>query len=169
MTLFKGLAVTAACAGAGPAAACQHLTQHFELCDEGTPWATGDWVNGGDSAALYLDDVQYEGFEDYTSRDTSRPIARDLRRIVARHRDAMTARHGTDSFRTGTLHVVRTTDTRLDHDGSPELRVLMIGEAGDERLLMTVKTRHDMPLEEIDRLSRAWAGMIRPKPEPAGN
>jgi hypothetical protein len=169
MTPFNAVVVAWTLVISGPAAACQHLTQHFELCDEGTPWATGEWVNGGDSAALYVDDVQFEGFEDYASRDTSRPIAGDLRRILARHRDAIEARHGTDRFHTGTLRVVRSTDTRLEYDGSSELRVLMIGEAGGERLLMTVKARPDMALEEMDRLSRAWAGMIQPKTQQAGN
>jgi hypothetical protein len=151
--------------------ACEDLTQHFELCSEGTPWAAGRWENGGDSATLYLGTIGFEGYEQYIGSDkaTSLRGALDLfLRETAENRTRQN--HVRDKFSTADLKIVRSIDTEQYKADDPTLWVVMIAQAADKtRIELSLTAPQDTPVADLDRLSREYAARVRPRPEQAGN
>ena len=113
MSLMR-MVFTASLAIALPQAAraCQYLTQHFELCDEGTPWANGTWEQFGDGATLHLDGVAYDSFEDYLGRDDAVPPEANLKFLMTHwDEDAQVLNHQTDTLSHPDMPVLRTINT----------------------------------------------------------
>lgn len=146
--------------------ACEYLTQHFELCDEGTPWANGTWEQGGDSATLHLDGVAYDSFEDYLGRDDAQLPQANLKYLMTHWaEDAKVVNHGNDTLPHPDMPVLRTINTITFPNDPPQLRVTMIAHANGERILMMLRAPSDMPVEQIDQLSRDYAALVRPRKE----
>lgn len=156
----------------GPAVAggCDYLTEHFELCLEGSAWAEGRWENGGDSATLYLADkrfaqeLSFEGFEDYVGKDRGKTLGDDLAAATAlRSADETRVELGRDRFRTGDLKGVRQiTLTRFAGD-APRLVVEMVAAAQGERIFIRMNAPSDMPLPEMTAISNDIVERIHPR------
>ena len=159
------LAICAALMLPATAMACEKLTGNFTLCTEGTPWAKGNWVSGGDSDTLYLGDIAFEGFEDYGGSGSGKSLAADMAFTEGRwSNDATTvvAPHVNDQFRTKTLNVYRTIETVTHATETPTLWVTMIASGGGNRIMMTVRAPAETPVDQIDQMSRDFATLIRP-------
>jgi hypothetical protein len=145
------------------AQACDYLTEHFELCAEGTDWANGTWEQGGDSATLYLGKIGFEAFEDYLGHDATQTIGAELNTVMASWADtAKIDHHSRDSLKTPDLKIVRTIDTLAFSGDAPTLRVTMIAVSHRQRIMLMVSAPPDTPLDTLDKLSQAYAGLIRP-------
>lgn len=141
---------------------CAYLSQSFDLCAQGTPWAGGRWEQFGDGATLYLGDIGFDGFEDYFGRDDSKSIAEDLASVTSdRDPDDLVVPHLRDAFVTDDLHVERSIDTMTFGDRAPQLRVTMIGQVGSERIMMLVSAPAETALAEIEIMSRDYAALVR--------
>jgi hypothetical protein len=163
-----GLILSAAMALAVPGAAqaCQYLTSHFELCDEGTPWANGTWEQGGDSATLHLDGVKYDSFEEYLGRDDAQLPEANLTYLMTHWaEDAKVVNHLYDSLPHPDMPVLRTINTITFPNDPPQLRVTMIANAKGERILMMLRAPGDLSVDQIDTLSRDYAALVRPRQE----
>ena len=148
------------------AQACQYLTSHFELCDEGTPWANGTWEQGGDGATLHLDGVKYDSFEDYLGRDDAQLPEANLEYLMTHWaEDAKVANHANDTLPHPDMPVLRTINTITFPNDPPQLRVTMIAHAKGERILMMLRAPGDMPVDQIDQLSRDYAALVHPRQE----
>jgi hypothetical protein len=145
------------------AEACQYLTSKFELCTEGTPWANGEWVQGGDSATLIVDGVEYEGFFPYLDHDPALTPSAELDHLARNWGDETKVKtHQRDRLRSDTLAIERVIQTIRFESRQPELRVTMIAEAGDQRILLMVRAPSGTSIDRIDELSRLYAGLVRP-------
>ncbi len=163
------LAAAVAAMMPGMATACAYLTQHFELCTEGTDWAKGRWEQGGDSATLYLGKIGYEGFEEYLAHDPKLSIEAELAAGLAGvHEVAPVAPIERDRPAHPTLSVVRSIDM-VTFNEKPELRVTMIADAGTERIMIMVRAPADTPLDTIRMLSQGYLELVRLTPDTAGN
>jgi hypothetical protein len=146
--------------------ACEYLTEHFELCSEGTPWASGRWENGGDSATLYVGDVGYEGFEDYLGYDLTQPMDRQLQGIFTAMNDGSDTKVlQQDRLASTDLALVRMIFDRINpaRTDERELRVTMIAEAAGARIMLNVVAPPDTALADVDRLSRDYVALIQPR------
>jgi hypothetical protein len=156
----------------GSALGCDYLTHHFEHCIEGTPWAQGVWEQGGDSATLHLDNIEYEGFEQFIGSDeqTSLRGALDLllRKTSDRHPERKTVQR--DKFSTADLKIVRIIVTDVDYKGQPRINTWMIAQAPDRtRIMLSVRAPIGTDVAEMDRLSRAYAALVKPRTGLEGN
>jgi hypothetical protein len=152
--------------------ACEYLTQHFELCSEGTPWATGRWENGGDSATLYVGDIGYEGFENYLGYDLTQPMDRQLQTLFTAMNDGSDAKVlQQDRLASSDLALVRVIFDRINpaRTDERELRVAMIAEAAGARIMLDVIAPPDTSLADVERLSRAYVALVQPRAPEAGN
>ncbi len=165
--ILKSLAVFAALALLpGAATACDYLTEHFEICSEGTPWATGTWENGGDSSTLYLGKIGFEGYEGYIGSDKQRTLRGALDLFLRETADNRTrVHHLRDKFSTADLKIVRSIDTEKYGDNAPQVWAVMIAQAGKQRIELRLIAPADTPLADVERLSRDYAALIRPRAE----
>jgi hypothetical protein len=166
MTLSRMLcAVTVLCLGS-PAIACEYMTTHFQICTEGTPFATGVWEQGGDSSTLYLGEIGFQGFEDYIGQDNGQDHDSQLNRLVASSTESGTVdHHSRDKLTMPDLRIVRSIDTIAFPDTKPILRVTMIAASITDSILLMIEAPADTPLDAIDQLSRDYAALIRPRQE----
>lgn len=145
---------------------CGHLTQHFQICDAGTPYAAARWESGGDTDTLILDGVEYTAFEDYLNRDMALTIAQERDAVLEMWADTIVTHHHTDRFRAGKMRVVRSIDTRDYAGNGPQLEATMIGEAEGQRVMMRVvmagKPVTAATRRALDTLSKTYAGLISP-------
>lgn len=155
---------------AGPALACEYLTEHFELCLEGSPWAGGRWENGGDSATLYIRDERYapelsfEGFEDYYGKDRRKALSGDLAAVTeATGSDETRVEMDRDRFRTADLKVVRVVNMTSFAGDAPHLVVEMIAAAKGERIFILMNGPSDVPVPEMKAISQDMAARIHPR------
>jgi hypothetical protein len=143
--------------------ACEYLTQHFELCAEGTDWANGVWEQGGDSATLYLGQVGFEGFEEYLARGEGPTPADELNAIQKYWSDdAKIEPFVRDTMTTDYLTVERSIDTLRFGDDTPVVRATMIASAKGEQIMLMVSAPPEMPLAEMEYMSRHYARLVRP-------
>ena len=134
------------------------------MCIRDRPWATGTWEQGGDSATLHLNGVAYDGFEDYLGRDDAQLPEANLKYLMTQwDEDAEVVNHLTDTLPHPDMPVLRTINTLTFRSDPPELRVTMIAHANGERILMMLRAPADMPLDQIDTLSRGYAALVRPR------
>lgn len=149
----------------GPVLACDYLTQHFEHCIETTPFAEGVWEQGGDSATLYLGQIGFEGYEDYIGHSKSTSLRGALDFLLRETSENRTREnHLRDRFTTDDLKIVRSIDTSQWKDNAPQVWVTMIAQAPDRsRIELTVKAPVDTPIDELDRLSRSYAALVKRK------
>jgi hypothetical protein len=159
----------------GPALACEHLSEHYELCSEGTPWETGDWVNGGDSATLTVGGIEYEGFEDYGSHDPAKTIYAEMDDLVR----GRTEIGEVVPLMADRLLAADMAFARVIHKGTfgsfgTHIWVFMIAEdirdpqKAGARILLLMRAPADTPLPDLDRLSREFAALVYPRKDIEG-
>jgi len=161
--LFTGLAL----AVPGPVLACEYLTKHFELCAEGTPWATGRWENGGDSAMLYVGEIGYEGFEDYRSHDPAKSIYQEMDDAKrSSPNDVVILK--SDRLAAADMAFARTISRETSDSFGTEVWVTMIAEdirdpqTQGARILLWLRAPADTDVDEVERLSREYAALVWP-------
>lgn len=154
----------------GPAVACEYLTKHYELCSEGTPWETGDWVSGGDSATLTVNGIGYSGYEDYRTYDPELTIYAEMDLLVQSRSNIGKV----VPLMADRLMAVDMAFARMIHRGTfkylgTEIWVFMIAEdirdpqKGGARIQLTMRAPKNTPLKVVDRLSREFAALVYPR------
>ncbi len=162
---FQNIACAIAMLTATSAFGCERLTPHFSLCAEGTPWADGRWENAGDSATLYVGEIGFEGYEDYPETGSGKSLEAELAQSTARWSDSATTTvqfHLGDHLRTPALNIYRNIATVTFETYKPNLWVTMVASGGGHRIMLTVQAPVDTGLDQIDALSRQYAGLIQP-------
>jgi hypothetical protein len=163
LALCGGLAI------ATPALAedCAGLTRHFNLCDAGTDWASGEWEQFGDGATLHLGPIALDSVEDWAGRqlgEASTPEAALDALIADKTDDEINVNLLRDVIETPHLHIARVIQTITFAGNPPIIRASMIAEGTDERVLIMLSAPATVPLDEIDRRSREVAALLRPTP-----
>jgi hypothetical protein len=158
------LAASAAAAQENPAD-CPGLSRHFVLCDAGTDWATAEWEQFGDGAALHLGPLTLDWAEDWSGRDDAATpevevalqalLTDDAARVVL-------AAHGIDRIDTAFTTVARRVQLERFADFDPQLRAWMVAATPDHRIMLILSAPPDFPPEEIEARSREIADMVRP-------
>jgi len=167
--LIIGLAL----AVSGPVQACEYLTKHFELCAEGTPWATGRWENGGDSAMLYVGEIGYEGFEDYQSHDPAKSIYQEMDDAKRSSPNEVVILKS-DRLAAADMAFARTISRETSDSFGTEVWVTRIAEdirdpqKQGARTLLLLRAPLDTPLADVERLSREYAALVYPRNLPEG-
>lgn len=165
MTVARWLLAAGLAIAPLPVLACEHLTRQFELCSDSTPWASGRWENGGDSATLYVDGIGFEGFEEYIGSADSTSLNGAMKRLLRETAEVLTRDgHLRDSFSTAHLTIERSIATEQFQTNAPEVKVLMIAEGSTgARIALTLRAPEGTSVAEMDRLSRDYAALVRPK------
>ncbi len=168
--MIRSFAAALALAVPGPVLACEYLTKHFELCPEGTPWATGRWENGGDSATLYVGDIGYEGYEDYRYHDPAKTIYAEMdTRNAEPSRQSQTVTLKADRLAAADMAFVRIIEQVSNKSIGTEVWVTMIAEDTRDpqkqgaRILLQLRAPADTPVERVERLSREYAALVWPR------
>jgi hypothetical protein len=159
----------------GPVIACEYLTQHYELCPEGTPWANGRWENGGDSATLYVGKIGYEGFEDYRYHDPDKTIYQEMDdRTQDPERPNVVVALKADRLAAQDMAFVRVIERVTSDSFGTEVWVTMFAEDTRDapnpgaRILLQLRAPADTPVDKVDRLSREFAALVWPRKNVGG-
>jgi hypothetical protein len=146
---------------------CPGLSRHFVLCDAGTDWATAEWEQFGDGAALHLGPLTLDWAEDWAGRDDAATpeVETALDALLTDDDDRVVlAAHGTDRIDTPHATVARTVQRERFSDFDPELRAWMVAATPDHRIMLILSAPPDYSVDEIVRRSAEIAGLIREAP-----
>ena len=141
---------------------CAPMSRHFVFCDDGTDWAEAEWEQSGDGATIVLGDLRLDFTEDWMGRDDAQDAGAALTALLdemvpdTRPEDMMR-----DSFPAGELTVARVIRAAIVDSDPAAMRAVMIARAGKARILLRLDAPGDLPVQEIDRLSRDVAGLVR--------
>lgn len=141
------------------ALACAQLSEHFWMCDRGTPWEVAEWDAAGDGATLILGDVVLNFTEEWPGFEISDDLA-TLEERYATYVEWIAAdglsplevfQSDRVTFPAGAA--VRALQ-REEVEGEAFMSAVMLAEIGTSRIMLYLDAPETTELSEMDDMSR---------------